>query len=411
MSTFKDITYKKHDDETWAEWTKRVPDNDQDKRNYISDTIYVKIYENDEEKAGKITGMLLNLDVEELIVLLESNDLLEDKIKEEYQVLRELEEYKDILYKKNDDETWAEWTKRVPDNDEDKLDYIGETIYAKIYDENKEKAGKITGMLLEMDIVYLLPLLERDELLDEKIKEAYQVLREDEEIKMNDEEVLSSEVEYLEAIRENHEQMRIDMENHRVGWAERCCEIVPCVFCSKDTAKVKRDCGFDICNDCFEVKKTSDGGCLLPLSHQVCWPRGEGCDEPELVDEEEKCEQCGKSEEKCITEGMMFDTGCLSIYAVDNRLLCPDCIPSFDEEDDDDYKRPVVTLTVAEMIEALSKLPPDAKLVMTESGFYSTSDFAEVMLPRPYKVENDKWDCNLPTGTQVYIIGHSHQSY
>lgn len=53
--------------------------------------------------------------------------------------------FKDILYKKNDDETWAEWTKRVPDNDEDKLDYIGETIY----DENKEKAGKITGMLLD----------------------------------------------------------------------------------------------------------------------------------------------------------------------------------------------------------------------------------------------------------------------
>jgi hypothetical protein len=75
------------------------------------------------------------------------------------------------------------------------------------------------------------------------------------------------------------------------------------------------------------------------------------------------------------------------------------------------YKQPVVTLTVAEMIAALSKLPPDAKLVMTESGFYSKSDFAEVMLPRLYKVENDRFDCDLPTGTQVYIIGHSHQSY
>jgi hypothetical protein len=75
------------------------------------------------------------------------------------------------------------------------------------------------------------------------------------------------------------------------------------------------------------------------------------------------------------------------------------------------YKKPVVTLTVAEMIEALSKLPPDAKLVMTESGFYSKSDFAEVMLPRPYKVENDTWVYDLPTGSQVYIIGHSHQSY
>ena len=309
--------------------------------------------------------------------------------------------FKDILYKKNDDETWSEWSKRVPDNDEDKLDYIGETIYVKIYDEDKEKAGKITGMLLEIGVEELIVLLESEELLDAEIEEAYEILCQDEEIKMSDEEVLSSEVEYLEARRENHQD----------AWAKRCSKIVPCVFCSKDTAKVKRECGFDICNDCFEVNKTSDGGCLLPLSHQVCWPRGEGCDEPELVDdEEEKCEQCGKTEENCITEGMMFDTGCLSIYALDNRLLCPNCIPSFDN-DDDDYNKPVLTLTVAEMIAALSLLPPDAKLVMTESGFYSTSEFAEVMLPRPYKVENDRWDSDLPTGTQVYIIGHSHQSY
>ena len=282
--------------------------------------------------------------------------------------------------KKNDNETWTEWTKRVPDNDQDKLDYIGETIYAKIYENDEEKAGKITGMLLNLDVEELIVLLESNDLLEDKIKEEYQVLRELEEYKMSEEEEMFeeeclsaeeelrvAEVEYLEAKRENHEQRCIDMENQRVAWEERCREIVPCVFCSKDTAKVKRDCGIDICNDCFEVKKTSDGGCLLPLSHQVCWPRGEGCDEPELVDEE--------------------------------------------DDDDDDYKQPVVTLTVAEMIAALSKLPPDAKLVMTESGFYSNSDFAEVMLPRPYKVENDRWDCDLPTGTQVYIIGHSHQSY
>ena len=203
--------------------------------------------------------------------------------------------------------------------------------------------------------------------------------------------------------------MCIDMEKHQDAWAERCREIVPCVFCSKDTAKVKRECGFDICNNCFEVNKTSDGGCLLPLSHRVCWPRGE------LVDEEEECEQCGKTEKDCITEGMMFDTGCLSIYAVDNRLLCPDCIPSFDNDDDDSNvtvpEKPVTTLTVAEMIAALSKLPPDAKLVMTESGFYSRSDFAEVMLPKLYTVQNDEFQCDLPTGTEVYIIGHSHQSY
>ena len=153
--------------------------------------------------------------------------------------------FKDIIYKKNDDETWAEWTKRVPDNDEDKLDYIGETIYAKIYENDKEKAGKITGMFRCMDIEDLIPLLESEYLLDAQIRE------------------------YIQSF--------------------------------------------------------------------------------------------------------------------------------------------IVTLTVAEMIEALSKLPPDAKLVMTESGFYSRSPFAEVMLPIPYKVEHDFH--GLTIGTQAYTIGHSHQWY
>ena len=60
MSTFKDILYKKNDDETWTEWSKRVPDwdklvtnKDEDKLDYIRDTIYAKIYENDKEKASE----------------------------------------------------------------------------------------------------------------------------------------------------------------------------------------------------------------------------------------------------------------------------------------------------------------------------------------------------------------------
>ena len=325
--------------------------------------------------------------------------------------------FKDILYKKNDDETWTEWSKRVPDwnkmvpdNDEDKLDYIRETIYAKIYenDKDKERVANITSMLTDgygligLRAEDLIPLLESEELLDTQIKEAYEMTEKND---MFEEDCLSAKEEFRLA-NEKVEYLEARRENHQVAWTS---EIVPCVFCSKDTAKVKRECGFDICNNCFEVNKTSDGGCLLPLSHRVCWPRGE------LVDEEEECEQCGKTEKDCITEGMMFDTGCLSIYAVDNRLLCPDCIPSFDNDDDDSNvtvpEKPVTTLTVAEMIEALSKLPPDAKLVMTESGFYSRSDFAEVMLPKLYTVQNDEFQSDLPTGTEVYIIGHSHQSY
>ena len=188
--------------------------------------------------------------------------------------------FKDILYKKEDNETWTEWSKRVPDNDEDKLDYIGETIYAKIHENDKEKAGYITDILRCMGVEGLIPLLESEELLDAKIEEALC----------------------------NFEELRIS---------------------SKEELK--------------------------------------------LAKEEEK----------------RYD----------------------EKEDDDDYLYPVKTLTVAEMIAALSVLPPDAKLVMTESGFYSNFEFAEVMLPKLYTVENVRLPSELPTGTQVYSIGHSHQSY
>ena len=44
------------------------------------------------------------------------------------------------------------------------------------------------------------------------------------------------------------------------------------------------------------------------------------------------------------------------------------------------------------MIEALSKLPQDAELVITESGYYSYNEFADIMLPEAYTVEG--MDCD-----------------
>jgi hypothetical protein len=68
-----------------------------------------------------------------------------------------------------------------------------------------------------------------------------------------------------------------------------------------------------------------------------------------------------------------------------------------------------MTITVQEMIEALSKLPLDAELVVTESGYYCYGEFANIMLPEVYTVEGE--DEDMPAGSQVYRIGHSHQSY
>jgi hypothetical protein len=301
--------------------------------------------------------------------------------------------FKDIMYKKEDNETWSEWNNRLP-TDDDKRDYIGETIYAKIYDENKEKAGKITGMLLELGVEQLIPLLESDELLDEKIKEAYEILRQGEEEEMYKEDIYAKEREGF-------------FYNYKLK------EYCKAALWEEYDAEVQAD---DLMNTVLENKYGAWGwGIKEEEAYKEEKSRAEKEEkekvldkEVELVDEEEECEQCGK------TERMMFDRGCLSIF--DNRLLCPDCIPSFDNDDDDDSnvtvpEKPVTTLTVAEMIAALSLLPPDAKLVMTESGFYSKSDFAEVMLPIRYTVKNDGFPSDLPTGTEVYIIGHSHQSY
>jgi hypothetical protein len=192
--------------------------------------------------------------------------------------------FKDITYKKNNDETWAEWSKRVPDNDQDKLDYIGEYIYE--YTVWGGKGREITDLLLGIGVEGLIPLLESEELLDAKIEDAYTTIQ-----------------------------------------------------------------------DFNKMRKEIDDG-------------------------------YGKDDEPMASL----------------------------EDEEEEYKKPVkpvTTLTVAEMIEALSKLPPYAKLVITESGFYSDVEFAEVMLPEPYTVGTRKTDYNpdMPDGTQVYRIGHSKQWY
>lgn len=118
------------------------------------------------------------------------------------------------------------------------------------------------------------------------------------------------------------------------------------------------------------------------------------------------------------------------IKVVDGRSYCGACDPSPDEDsraakikqmekDEEeigllyggsDYK--VTTVSVSEMIEALSKLPPDAKLAMTESGYHSRREFARVFLPKSYIVGTHPGSpTDLPNGTQVYCIGHSHHIY
>jgi len=55
---------------------------------------------------------------------------------------------------------------------------LGEVIYMRIAPAQPELAGKITGMLLEMDNAELLHLLETPDAMNSKVNEALAVLHE-----------------------------------------------------------------------------------------------------------------------------------------------------------------------------------------------------------------------------------------
>ena len=69
-------------------------------------------------------------------------------------------------------------------------------------------------------------------------------------------------------------------------------------------------------------------------------------------------------------------------------------------KEDFDNKQKMIdnSISVADMIAALQKLPADAKILITESGYYSSSPYAEIFLPE--KVQDN-----------IYKIGHSEQSH
>ena len=71
----------------------------------------------------------------------------------------------------------------------------------------------------------------------------------------------------------------------------------------------------------------------------------------------------------------------------------------------------MTAITVKEMIEALSKMPQDAKVVITESGYYSCQEFSDTMMPELYTARDEDEHYGIAYGETVIRIGHSHQNY
>ena len=122
----------------------------------LGDKIYKVVVDLYPDRAEQITGMLLEMDVEDLLVLVERNDLLSGKAQQAYEALGGVTEQKST---------------HSSDFGE-----IGEKLYKLVEDVYPSCADKLTGMLLEMDRQCLQNLMKNPTSLEERMAEAFLVL-------------------------------------------------------------------------------------------------------------------------------------------------------------------------------------------------------------------------------------------
>ena len=127
----------------------------------IGEKVFELVCAFNSEQADKITGMLLEMDLQDLEVVVQNQAALEDKINEASMAL-------------NSHLNHAE-TKTLAEENPDKKLY-GEQLYCSISEWYPEQADKITGMLLELDVSTLKLLIEDSVALKDKALQAASAL-------------------------------------------------------------------------------------------------------------------------------------------------------------------------------------------------------------------------------------------
>ena len=181
----------------------------QEQKQIIGERLYPMIQATHPDQAGKITGMLLEIDNTELLTMLVSREALAAKTQEAVSVLRahSAKEREEI----NNGERKFGWNGRkqrrrrplavsmqrqpvqkticIPGQEpfnlselaaaspQEQKQIIGERLYPMIQATHPDQAGKITGMLLEIDNTELLTMLVSREALTAKTQEAESILR------------------------------------------------------------------------------------------------------------------------------------------------------------------------------------------------------------------------------------------
>lgn len=133
-------------------------DNKEDRDTLLGDKLYGIIKHLEPEEAGKLTGMLLEMDDEEIIRLLCNPPSLRQQVVEAKLVLEGI----------------------ADDNEAGELaveeEQLGDQLFMLIQAVNSQKAAKLTGMILELGEEEVKKLIVSPDLLMEKIKEAEDVL-------------------------------------------------------------------------------------------------------------------------------------------------------------------------------------------------------------------------------------------
>jgi hypothetical protein len=155
----------------------------------LGDQIYLKVVSEYPDTASKITGMLLDMDIERLREISEDDDMLMEKVGEAVQVLEEdscgdgghgasSQKNKELLQKQLNLELNLSNLQDKLDSLEDDLqkEIIGEELYKILFNLSPNHADKITGMLLEMNSNDLLETIANKELLQNRVQQAVEAL-------------------------------------------------------------------------------------------------------------------------------------------------------------------------------------------------------------------------------------------
>lgn len=167
---------------SYTSWISAVDNGNLESKQALGEKIYSLIEGQHPNDAGKLTGILLEMDHKSLEHLIKDADLFEKKVEDALSVLQNNTEEMENGQSQSES--------AVLRQAQDKT-FIGEELYELVYALNSNQADKITGMLLEMDLPDLEMLVKHQAALEEKVNQASRALNS----QVNEQETASSKAE------------------------------------------------------------------------------------------------------------------------------------------------------------------------------------------------------------------------